>query len=58
MKAQWIRLADVYVVGPVMIATARSVRPRWLGFLAGAFGLLTIIYNGENWRRAPRGSRA
>ena len=56
MKAQWIRLADVYVVGPVMIATARQVSPRWLGLLSGVLGILTIIYNGENWRARIRRS--
>lgn len=56
-KAQWVRVADVVLVGPVMILAARQVRGP-LGPLLALFGWLTILYNGRNWfavRRAMGG---
>lgn len=61
-KAQWIRLADVFVIGPLMVAggmalTRRS--PFW-GILLGAFGIGTIVFNGRNWyivNQLQRGER-
>ena len=52
LKTQWIRLADVLFVGPLMVyggvALARQERPL-LGVLLGALGLGTIVFNGRNW---------
>lgn len=53
VKAQPIRLLDVFVVGPLMIYGGRALQPK--EELAGkglvALGLLTIVYNGMNWLR-------
>ncbi len=51
LKAQWIRLADVLIIGPLMIwggvaLTKRS--PVW-GVILGAMGFGTIWFNGRNW---------
>lgn len=52
-KAQWIRLADVFLVGPVMIwggvevARGKPVP----GIALGALGVATILYNGYNFFR-------
>lgn len=51
-KSQWVRLLDVFVVGPFMIyyaiLTAREVG---LEMAMGLFvvGVLTIVYNGVNY---------
>lgn len=53
MKAQWVRLVDVILVGPVMVAAARRLRPTSPG-LAGVLevlGYLTVAYNGANYLR-------
>lgn len=49
MKAQWVRLADVFVVGPVMLAGARYAPDPWLRLALAVFGGLTITYNAANW---------
>jgi hypothetical protein len=54
MKAQWVRVADVVLVGPVMIVAARQVRGS-LGTALAVFGWLTILYNGLNWWRIKEG---
>ena len=51
-KSQWVRLLDVFVLGPFMIyyaiLTAKEVG---LELAAGLFvaGVLTIVYNGVNY---------
>ena len=53
MKAQWIRVLDVALIGPVMMAGGRSLsakRPR-LGGALMLFGFGTMIYNAHNWIR-------
>lgn len=53
-KAQWVRLADVFVVGPLMVAGGLAMHrrgsPFW-GILLSAFGVGTVVYNGRNWMR-------
>jgi hypothetical protein len=53
-KAQWIRAADVIVVGPLMIAGGialhRNVHPL-AGWALGVLGLGTILLNGYNFVR-------
>jgi hypothetical protein len=52
LKTQWIRAADVFLIGPLMVAggvaLSRTNRPLW-GTLLGAFGLATIAFNARNW---------
>ncbi len=49
-KAQWVRLADVFFVGPLMIVGGRRLRGG-LGDMLGLLGVLTIVYNGMNYVR-------
>lgn len=49
-KTQLIRLADVFVIGPLMIYAGLGRRvPRALKGALIAFGALTILYNGANY---------
>ena len=55
-KSQWVRLLDVFVLGPFMIWYALATAGdeglptgSALALLVG--GILTIIYNGLNWSR-------
>jgi hypothetical protein len=51
-KAQWLRVADVLILGPAMIAAGLGWRPRgWLAAASIVGGVLTIIYNAENFAR-------
>lgn len=60
MKAQPVRLLDVFVVGPVMMAGGRRLSQQpdsaRLGELLWLFGLLTIAYNGRNYFRVLKQS--
>lgn len=53
-KAQWIRAADVLVIGPLMIAGGvalhRTLHPV-AGWALGIFGVGTILLNGYNFVR-------
>jgi len=59
VKTQRVRLLDVFVIGPLMVAggyaLARRGSPVW-GTLLGVFGSTTIVYNGRNWLRIRRAS--
>jgi len=51
MKAQWIRLADVFLIGPMMVyfgVKAEKV-PATLRLAMIAAGAGTVIYNGRNY---------
>lgn len=52
LKTQWIRVADVILIGPLMVAggvaLSRTNKPL-LGILLGALGIGTILFNGRNW---------
>lgn len=53
-KAQWIRVADVFVVGPLMVAGGLALHRRGhtlAGALLGAFGVGTVLLNGWNYWR-------
>lgn len=56
VKAQWVRLADVFVIGPVMVYFgARAYHePLWLRALMVGLGAGTIIYNGRNYVAVAR----
>lgn len=51
-KAQWVRLVDVFVLGPAMmyVANRATVSPFTKQFLWWS-GLATIVYNGVNYLR-------
>jgi hypothetical protein len=52
MKTQTIRLLDVFVIGPVMVAAGRRLQkdaPSNLGSALIFFGVATIVYNGMNY---------
>lgn len=51
-KAQWVRLIDVFVLGPVMMYVANNakVSPFTKQFLWWS-GFATIVYNGINYLR-------
>jgi hypothetical protein len=50
-KTQWIRLADVFLVGPLMIVggVALHRRSAWAGWTLGLLGVGTIALNGFNY---------
>jgi len=51
VKAQGVRVLDVVVIGPVMIAGGWALAGRRpvLGPLLVAMGFGTIVYNARNW---------
>ncbi len=62
-KSQWVRLLDVFVLGPFMIwyalATSGSGAdspdlPTGAALALFIGGVLTILYNGINWLRIAR----
>lgn len=61
IKPQWIRIADVTVIGPWMMYAGgrKSNLPAFFRLGLFVFGALTITYNGYNWiqinRQSPQG---
>jgi hypothetical protein len=50
VKSQAVRLADVFVIGPIMIYGATKIsEPTWLKWALGLFGASTILYNAQNY---------
>lgn len=54
MKTQTIRLLDVFLLGPLMIAVAQRAQniSEWQRAALALSGVATIVYNGVNWIRA------
>lgn len=54
-KAQWVRVADVLIVGPLMmwggarIANTDQPLPFFGGLALASLGFLTVAYNASNW---------
>lgn len=51
VKAQWIRLFDVFLLGPLMVAGGSALakkNPGWGALLAGS-GVATSLFNGANY---------
>lgn len=55
MKSQAIRLIDVFFIGPVMIRAGYHLKKRPIGPIISVLGLLTIIYNLQNYMRYQNG---
>jgi len=51
VKAQWVRAADVVLIGPLMVwgGVALGRRRRFAGALLVALGIGTVFYNGRNY---------
>lgn len=58
-KGQWIRLADVFLIGPLMIwgGLALAKRSKLAGYGLAAFGVGTIGLNGYNYVRFVQSHR-
>jgi len=54
-SVQNVRLADVFVIGPLLLyaASRRSV-PQWLSVALAVTGTATILYNGARWQEIER----
>lgn len=55
-KRQWVRLMDVFILGPVGMYVGYKIYrgedlPTMLGVLIIIYGILTIAYNGANYKR-------
>ncbi len=57
MKTQWIRLADVFIIGPLMVWGGYALRERnsKAGNTLMAMGAGTVAYNGRNYLRVRKG---
>lgn len=49
MKDQYIRLINVYILGPAIIRNARNEPNTLLKYGLAFAGLATIVYNGNNY---------
>jgi hypothetical protein len=59
-KAQWVRVLDVFVIGPLMVAGGMSLTkkaPFW-GVALGAMGIGTVLFNARNWLLVEQAKRA
>lgn len=55
MKAQGVRLVDVFFLGPLMIyAATREAMPGPLNAALLLSGILTITYNAQNYIKAAK----
>jgi hypothetical protein len=50
-KAQGIRLADVFAIGPAMIYAGKCAKNKNVAALLTLAGIGTILYNGANYAR-------
>jgi len=55
-KTQAIRIADVLLIGPVMIGAGlmKGSLPDWMKASLILFGAATIVYNGMNYVKQQR----
>jgi hypothetical protein len=51
MKAQNVRLFDVFILGPFMIWAGMQLKDDWAKAAMIAAGAGTIVYNGQNYLR-------
>lgn len=57
-KSQLVRLLDVFVFGPLMIAAATEQEKPYFKAALMAVGIGTIIYNGANYLTTARKEKA
>ena len=60
VKSQPVRVADVFIVGPVMVAGGALLYQKGaplLGGLLGIFGVATMAYNARNYALVARRER-
>jgi hypothetical protein len=57
VKAQWVRLADVFFIGPLMIWGGLKIKGVG-GYTLAALGAGTIVYNGRNYLRLSSRQRS
>lgn len=52
-KAQWVRIADVLLIGPLMVYGGLELRRQspLLGLVLAALGVSTVAYNARNYVR-------
>lgn len=58
MKAQGIRLFDVFVLGPAMIYAGTRLKNRNMATLLALSGVGTILFNGANYMRLAQSQKA
>jgi len=56
MKAQSVRLVDVFVLGPFMVwaGLRATTLPEWARTALVVSGILTVVYNGANYLERRR----
>jgi len=57
-KSQLVRLLDVFVFGPLMIAAARSQRSNYFRTALTVIGIGTIVYNGIHYLQNAQAQQA
>lgn len=56
MKPQSVRLADVFIIGPLMVWGGMQLREQYpgAGSLLALLGVATVLYNGDNYLKMRR----
>jgi hypothetical protein len=59
VKSQPVRLVDVFVIGPMMIAGGRAWEKTnpWAGVVLSLLGVSTIVYNASNYWKIEKARR-
>jgi hypothetical protein len=57
-KSQLVRLLDVFVFGPLMIAAGRDQESKYFSLALTVVGVGTILYNGVNYLRTAEKQKA
>lgn len=57
-KSQLVRLLDVFVFGPLMIAAGRDQESKYFNLALTVVGVGTILYNGFNYLETAKKEKA